>query len=215
MKTSPIWYPDNVIIFVHIEPSVTYGLFNPELPQRRVGSATGSSICFVVVVTGPANKLGAEVAIKIIAENISFSLGCWSDCCNNRILIMVPDHLGLTGTQTSTQGSERSLRHILADAFPCTTTEQPSTTGACTRAQSETEQQQQMWMSSTHRCFLSTLGWSPLSVQPASHLTHLAQVAGDTWGNDFPLEPDNLQFAHGDVSFLFCVQIWISMFHNH
>lgn len=65
-----------MIIFVPIEPSVTYGLFNPELQSRRMDFSTGSYICFVVVVTGPANKLRAEVAIKIIAENISFSLGC-------------------------------------------------------------------------------------------------------------------------------------------
>lgn len=167
MKTSPIWYPDNVIIFVLIEPSATYGLFNPELQQRHMNFSTGSHICFVVVVTGPANKLGAEFAIMIIAENISFSLGCWSDCCNNRILITAPDHLRLTGTQTGTQGSEKSLRHILTDAF-LHNNRAAKHNSVRTRAQSQTEQQQQMGMSSKHRCFLSALGWSPLSVQSAT-----------------------------------------------
>lgn len=72
MQTSTIGYPDNVIIFVFIEASVAYGLFIPEIQDF----STGSYICFVVIVAGPANKLRAEVAIKIIAENSSFSLGC-------------------------------------------------------------------------------------------------------------------------------------------
>lgn len=72
MQTSTIGYPDEVKIFVFIEASVACGPFNPETQEF----STGSHICFAVVVAGPANKLRAEVAIKIIAENISFSRGC-------------------------------------------------------------------------------------------------------------------------------------------
>lgn len=81
---------------------------------------------------------------------------------------MAPDHLGLTGTQTSTPGGgqRKSLRHILADAFPCTTAEQPSTTASCTRAQSETEtaaaaadvEEQQTQVLSLHARAITPLG---------------------------------------------------------
>lgn len=106
---SIIGYPNNVIIFVLIEPSETHGLFNPDVQSSRMGFCTRSYSCFSVILTGPANKLWAEVAIKIIAENISFSRGCWSDCCNNRILIMLQITSGLLLHKPSGRG------HILTD----------------------------------------------------------------------------------------------------
>lgn len=102
---------------------------------------------------------------------------------------MAPDHLGLTGTQTSTPGG--GVR------------ENPCDTSSLMRflAQQRSSQAQQRLAhalkvkqnSSSSRCgrAANTGAFSPRSgdrpsrcsqpaSQPAGHLTHLAQVAGDT-----------------------------------
>lgn len=134
---------------------------------------------------------------------------------------MAPDHLGLTGTQTSTPGGVRenpcdtsSLMRFLAQQR---SSQAQQRLAHALKAKQKQQQQQQMWRSSKHRCFLSTLGRSPLSVQPASRppdpfgpgrRRHLRK-----W---FPTshflvkakkEPDNCIFAHGEVSFLFLWEI--------
>lgn len=141
---SIIWYPDNVIIFVLIEPSETHGLFNPDVQSRRMGFCTRSYSCFNVILTGPANKLWAEVAIKIIAENISFSRGCWSDCCNNRILIMLQITSGLLLHKPSGRGQRK----------PCVTSSQMQSCST-TAPPNATASTHTLLNSSKHRCFLS------------------------------------------------------------